>query len=86
MKKTNVILGTLLCVGVLALSAATIDKMYVWRGGKYTPISLQDIIWNSTTQVAIGDSTYSISDIDSITFKEPVITGETVTTDTVYIA
>lgn len=83
MKYLKSITSAILCLGVLALSAATIDKMYLWRGGKYVGMRLQEILWNSDSLVSIGDSTFNLNEVDSLTFSLPA--SEYVQADTVYV-
>ena len=83
MKSIKLFVTALMAVGLLALSAAEIDGLYIWKNGIFTQFGLTDIFF-SEDKISIGNSEINISDIDSITFvkqEEPAAM-----TDTVYIS
>ena len=66
-------------VCLLVLSAAEIDGFYFWKNGNYTQFSLSEIHFGDD-KISIGDVTFSVNDIDSITFvqpKEPIVATDT---------
>ena len=73
-----------MAVGLLALSAAEIDGLYFWKNGTYTRFDVGDIFFGND-KITVGDVTFNVSDVDSITFKKPAETGSIVT-DTLYIS
>ena len=83
MKSFKYILTSCLAVGLLALSAAEIDGFYFWKNGIYTRFDFNDIFF-SDDKITIGDATFDVSDIDSITFTKPDETE--LVTDTLYIS
>ena len=78
MKSNLILLST--CLTVALLSAAEIDRLYIWRNGNFRSFALTDILFNEN-QVSINDATINVSDIDSITFaklEEPAVMADTV--------
>ena len=67
-----------------AISAAGLDGLYFWKNGTYTRFNVSDIIFGNN-EITVGDKTFSVNDVDSITFKKPAETGEVVT-DTLYVS
>ena len=83
MKSIKIIFTACLAIGLLTLSAAEIDGLYLWKNGSFTRIDVVDICFEDN-RISLGDTTISLSDIDSITFvqpKEPIV-GK----DTLYIS
>ncbi|MBR5396047.1 MAG: carbohydrate-binding domain-containing protein [Bacteroidaceae bacterium] len=83
MKSNKYILTACMAIGLLALSAAEIDGLYIWKNGNYTRVNINDIYFNDD-KLSIGDETFDVNDIDSITFVQPEETP--VVTDTVYVS
>lgn len=83
MKSIKFIMTVCMAAGLLALSAAEIDGFYFWKNGTYTRFEINDIIFNDN-KISIGDTTFNVIDIDSITFVQPVETP--LVTDTMYIS
>lgn len=69
-------------IGLLALSAAEIDGLYFWKNGSYTRFDVSDIVLENG-QVSVGNAVFSVSDVDSITFRKPAEVE--VVADTLYI-
>lgn len=69
-------------IGLLALSAAEIDGLYFWKNGSYTRFDVSDIVLEND-QVSVGNAVFSVSDVDSITFRKPAEVE--VVADTLYI-
>ena len=84
MKLTKILLFTCFAIGILAISAAGLDGLYFWKNGTYTRFNVSDIIFGNN-EITVGDKTFSVNDVDSITFKKPAETGEVVT-DTLYVS
>ena len=82
MKSIKYILTTCMAVGLLALSAAEIDGFYFWKNGTYTRFEIDEIIFGDD-KISIGNATFSVDEIDSITFVQPAETIQV--TDTVYV-
>lgn len=82
MKSIKLIMSVLMAVSLLALSAAEIDGIYVWKSGNYTRFNLNDISF-SDNKICIDEATMSVDAIDSITFTKP--TEAYVVTDTILI-
>lgn len=82
MKPIKLIATACMTVGLLALSAAEIDGLYVWKNGTYTRFDVGDISF-AGDEINIADATINVNDIDSITFVKPAET--TIVTDTLYI-
>ena len=82
MKSIKFILTACMAAGLLALSAAEIDGLYVWKNGNYTQYNIGDISFNGN-EISIADTTINVNDIDSITFVKPAEAN--VVTDTLYI-
>ena len=83
MKKTKILLFVGMSIVMLALSAAEFDGFYFWRNGSYTRFDLTEILFGDD-KITIGDETFDVADVDSITFEKPDEMGEIVT-DTLYI-
>ena len=83
MKSTKIIFSVCMTVCLLALSATEIDGLYFWRNGSYTRFDVTEMLFGDD-KVSIGDVTFDVSNIDSITFRQPEETAEVVT-DTLYI-
>lgn len=83
MKSIKFILTFCMAAGLLVLSAAEIDGFYFWKNGTYTRFEISEITFNNN-EVTVGDVTFNVNDIDSITFVKPEET--TVVTDTLYIS
>ena len=66
----------------LAISAADIDGFFFWKNGSYTRYDVSEMRFASD-RVRIGESSISVSDIDSITFVQPA--EEETVADTLYI-
>ena len=84
MKLAKYILASCFVIGLLALSAAEIDGLYFWKNGAYTRFDVSDMLFENN-QVTVGNVIFDVSEIDSITFRKPVQTGEIVI-DTLYIS
>ena len=82
MKTIKLILFVGMAIGLLALSAAEIDGLYFWKNGTYTRLDVGEMLFGDD-KVSIGDVTFDVSEIDSITFRQPAEL-ETVA-DTLYI-
>lgn len=82
MKPFKLIATVCMTAGLLALSAAEIDGLYIWKNGIYNRFELGDISFNGDA-ISIADVTINVNDIDSITFVQPEETA--VVTDTLYI-
>ena len=82
MKLNKYILTACMAIGLLALSAAEIDGLYIWKNGNYTRVNIDDIYFDKE-QITIGNASFVVNDIDSITFVQPEETPQT--TDTVYV-
>ena len=82
MKPFKLIATVCMTAGLLALSAAEIDGLYIWKNGIYNRFELGDISFNGDA-ISIADETIPVNDIDSITFVQPEETA--VVTDTLYI-
>ena len=83
MKFAKYILASCMAIGLLALSAAEIDGLYFWKNGTYTRFDVSDMLFGDD-KVTVGEFTFDVSEIDSITFRKPDEMGEIVT-DTLYI-
>ncbi len=83
MKKAKILLTVGMAVVMLALSAADFDGFYLWKNGSYTKFDLTEILF-ADDRITIGDDTFDVSEVDSITFKKPDETAEIVT-DTLFI-
>ncbi|MBQ7461685.1 MAG: carbohydrate-binding domain-containing protein, partial [Bacteroidaceae bacterium] len=81
MKSIKLVLACM-AIGLLAISAAEIDGLYFWKNGTYTRLDVGEMLFGDD-KVSVGDVTFDVSDIDSITFTQPAEV-ETVT-DTLYI-
>jgi hypothetical protein len=84
MKIFRIILASCMAIGLLALSAAEIDGLYFWKNGTYTRFDVSDLVFEHG-QVAVGENTFDVSNLDSITFRKPAETGGIVT-DTLYVS
>lgn len=82
MKPIKLIATVCMTAGLLVLSAAEIDGLYIWKNGIYTRFELGDISFNGD-EISIADETIPVNDIDSITFVQPE--EPAVVTDTLYI-
>ncbi|MBR6142079.1 MAG: carbohydrate-binding domain-containing protein [Bacteroidaceae bacterium] len=82
MKSIKLILTACMVIGLLALYAAETDGFYFWKNGNYTRFNFGEISF-SEEGISIGDATFSVDDIDSITFTKPA--EPIVATDTLYI-
>ncbi len=82
MKSIKLILTACMVIGLFALSAAETDGFYFWKNGSYTRFDFGEISF-SDEGISIGDATFSVNDIDSITFAKPA--EPVVATDTLYI-
>jgi hypothetical protein len=82
MKLNKYILTACLAIGLLALSAAEVDGLYIWKNGNYTRVNIDDIFFYQE-QITIGNASFDVNNIDSITFVQPEETSQT--TDTVYV-
>ena len=83
MKKAKILLSVGMTIVMLALSAAEFDGFYFWKNGSYTKFDLTEILF-ADDKITIGDNTFDVSEVDSITFKKPDETAEIVT-DTLFI-
>lgn len=83
MKKVKIFLSVGMTIVMLALSAAEFDGFYFWKNGSYTKFDLTEILF-ADDKITIGDNTFDVSEVDSITFKKPDETAEIVT-DTLFI-
>lgn len=83
MKKAKIFLSVGMTIVMLALSAAEFDGFYFWKNGSYTKFDLTEILF-ADDKITIGDNTFDVSEVDSITFKKPDETAEIVT-DTLFI-
>lgn len=72
-----------MAIGLLALSAAELDGLYIWKNGNYTRFDLNDIFFNDD-KISIGDTAFDVNEIDSITFVQPE--ESPLVTDTVYVS
>ena len=84
MKKISLMLAVGLAASLLMLSATEFEGFYFWKNGAYTRFDALSIFFGNDS-ITIGDATFDVSEVDSITFAKPAETGETVT-DTVFIA
>ena len=71
-----------MAVCLLALSAAEIDGIYIWKNNIYTRFDVGEMLFGED-KLSIGDATININEIDSITFVKPEET--LVATDTLFI-
>ena len=83
MKKISLMLAVGLAASLLMLSATEFEGFYFWKNGAYTRFDALSIFFGNDS-ITIGDATFDVSEVDSITFAKPAETGETVT-DTVFI-
>lgn len=83
MKKAKILLSVGMTIVMLALSAAEFDGFYFWKNGSYTKFDLTEILF-ADDKITIGDNTFDVSEVDSITFEKPDETAEIVT-DTLFI-
>lgn len=83
MKKAKILLSVGMTIVMLALSAAEFDGFYFWKNGSYTKFDLTEILF-ADDKITIGDNTFDVSEVDSITFEKPDETAEFVT-DTLFI-
>ena len=83
MKKVKILLSVGMTIVMLALSAAEFDGFYFWKNGSYTKFDLTEILF-ADDKITIGDNTFDVSEVDSITFEKPDETAEIVT-DTLFI-
>ncbi len=83
MKKAKILLSVGMTIVMLALSAAEFDGFYFWKNGSYTKFDLTEILF-ADDKITIGDNTFDVSEVDSITFKKSDETAEIVT-DTLFI-
>ena len=81
MKSIKLVLACM-TIGLLALSAAEIDGLYFWKNGTYTRLDVGEMLFGDD-KVSVGDVTFDVSDIDSITFRQPAEVE--VVADTLYI-
>ena len=84
MKKISLMLAVGLAASLLMLSATEFEGFYFWKDGAYTRFDALSIFFGNDS-ITIGDATFYVSEVDSITFAKPAETGET-PTDTVFIA
>ena len=84
MKNFRYLLSAGMALGLLALSAAEIDGLYFWRNGTYTRFDVGELLFGNN-KVTVGETTFDVLNVDSITFKNPDGMGDFVT-DTVYIS
>ena len=80
MKLNKYILTACLAIGLLALSAAEVDGLFIWKNGNYTRVNIDDIFFYQE-QITIGNASFDVNNIDSITFVQPEETPQA--TDTV---
>ena len=83
MKTNKFILAACMTIGLLALSAAEIDGFYFWKNGTYTRLDVGEMLFGDD-KVSVGDNTFDVSEIDSITFWQPAEVE--VVTDTLFIS
>ena len=83
MKTFKYILSVGMAVCLLALSAAEIDGLYFWKNGTYTRFDVMDMLF-ADDKITVGDATFDVSEVDSITFRNPDEMGKIVT-DTLYV-
>ena len=83
MKKVKYLLLFCLAIGLLALSAAEIDGLYFWKDGKFIRFDVAEMLFEGNN-ISICDTVINVSDVDSITFKNPDEMGKIVT-DTLFI-
>lgn len=81
MKSIKLVLACM-TIGLLAISAAEIDGLYFWKNGTYTRLDVGEMLFGND-KVSVGETSFDVSDIDSITFRKPAEV-ETVA-DTLYI-
>ena len=70
MKFTKLILFASMTIGLLALSAEEIDGLYFWKNGAYARLDVGEMLF-ADNKVTIGENTFDVSEIDSITFRRP---------------
>lgn len=83
MKTTKFILAAIFAIGLLALYAADIDGIYVWKNGSFTRFDIGDMFFEDD-KMSLNDVTIDVSEIDSITFVQPNEVSEIVA-DTLFI-
>lgn len=83
MKTFKYILSVGMAVCLLALSAAEIDGLYFWKNGTFTRFDVMDMLF-ADDKITVGDATFDVSEVDSITFRNPDEMGKIVT-DTLYV-
>ena len=81
MKSIKLVLACI-TIGLLALSAAEIDGLYFWKNGTYTRLDVGEMLFGDD-KVSVGNFTFDVSDIDSITFTQPAEVEKV--TDTLFI-
>ena len=83
MKSFKIILFSCFAIGLLALSAEEIDGLYFWKNGTYNRLDVMDMLFGDD-KITVGDATFYVQGVDSITFRKPAETEEVVV-DTLYI-
>ena len=83
MKSVKYILSFCFAICLLALYAADIDGIYVWKDGSFARLDVAEMLFEDE-KITIGETVFDVNEVDSITFRKPDETGEIVT-DTLYI-
>ena len=83
MKSHKYLLFVGMTLGLLTLSATEFDGFYLWRNGVFTKFDLTEMSFEDN-KITLGNATFSVSDVDSITFRKPDETAG-ILTDTVYV-
>ena len=83
MKSVKYILSFCFAICLLALYAADIDGIYVWKNGSFARLDVAEMLF-ADEKITIGETVFDVNEVDSITFRKPDETGEIVT-DTLYI-